>query len=137
MIEKLKNVASAVTLEPVLILFSLSQGLLMIASQSLYIDKVCKVNLAMGDEICDNIQQHEEEQVRVQQYVAVLQGYSGILQSMPAIVYALFAGPWSDVNGRKMLIVCSTFGNVLNNGVFMINIYFGHLKAEYLLFEVK
>ena len=133
---KIKAVLNDITIEPIFFLYSLCLGFYIIVSKNLYVDKVCKVNLNFTEEICDNIQQHEEEQNKVQQYVSSLQAYNSVIQAVPACIFALFAGPWSDRHGRKLLIVCAVFGYILCNVVFIINIvYFYELKAEYLLFE--
>ena len=140
---------------------------------------MCKVNLALGDEICDNIQGqdssliantslkkpsplflnlicwqffiktllidwaasnqlHKEEQAEVQKYVSTLKIYNSVLQAIPSVLFALIAGPWSDIHGRKALIISSTFGYCISNLIFMINAHFFYeLKAEYLLLEVR
>ena len=74
---KLKFCLRQISLEPVFFLFCLNSGLINIPSQSLYINKACKVNLGHNDSVCDNIQQHEEVQIETQQYVSQIQAYNG------------------------------------------------------------
>ena len=83
-------------------------------------------------------QEHKEDQAEVQKYVSTLKIYNSVLQAIPSVLFTLFAGSWSDVHGRKPLIVSSTLGYVISNLIFMINAHFFYeLKAEYLLLEVR
>ena len=130
------SIVSNITIEPVFFLLAMCYGSILIASKELYISKVCNVNFNYSKSICDNIQQHKDIQVQVQEYVAPLQAYNQIIQAIPGCLYALLAGPWSDRHGRKFLMLCSVTGYILSNGVFLINTYFFYeLKAEFLLFE--
>ena len=133
---QVKSFFSQITIEPIFFLFSLNFGLYIVVAKNLYIEKVCKVNLNFTEEICDNIQEHKEEQILVQQYVSELKVYNSVIQAIFPCLFALFAGPWSDRHGRRVLIICSVFGYILCNAVFIINTHFFYeLKAEYLLFE--
>ena len=137
--EKIKFIFANITLEPVFFLFAMNFGFYAIAANQLYVDKMCQVNLNHSAEICDNINRnasYKEIQLTNQEKVTALQVISRVLQSIPPLIYALIAGPWSDRHGRKPLIVISIFGYVLANGAFLINtIWFHELKAEYLLLE--
>ena len=125
-----------ITIEPVILLWALNYGVFHLTSQTLYIDKICKVNLNYTSEICDNIQQHKNEQIKVQEYSSTLKMYNDILQSIPEALYLLMAGSLSDTYGRKPFIAFALLGYVFNTSVFLINAFlFYQLKAEYLLFE--
>ena len=133
---KIKSVFSNITIEPLFFFYAMCIGFYAIASKTLYIQKVCKVNFNISEEICNNIQRHEEEQNNVQAYVSQLQAYNDIIQGIIPFVLAIFAGPWSDIYGRRNLMISAVFGYSLCNLVFFLNtLYFYELKAEFLLFE--
>jgi len=123
-------------LELVVFLFMYSLFMIVITSQELYIWKACRVNFNYTEEICKNISNHKDKQIDVQKFVAEIQGYNGILQSIPAIVFSFFAGPLSDDYGRKPLILIGFTGYVILNISFLINSWFMlELPVEFLLFE--
>ncbi|TRY72725.1 hypothetical protein TCAL_00269 [Tigriopus californicus] len=134
--ERITSASSLITVEPAALLLTICTGVYVLVSSELYISKVCKVNLALGEDVCDNIQDHNEEQVLVQKYVSKLKIYNRVLQSIPSLLFTVLAGPWSDVYGRKTFLISSMFGFVFNNAVFLVNAYFFYeLKAEWLLLE--
>ena len=127
---------SNITIEPVFLIFAFCYGSFSIASKELYIAKICNVNHNYSREICDHIEQHKDIQVKVHEDVATLNTYNSVIQAIPGSIFSLLAGSWSDRNGRKVLMLCSVFGYILSNGVFLLNTYyFYELKAELLLFE--
>jgi MFS family permease len=119
-----------ISLEPVFFLFCVNLGLIGISTQGLYLNKACIVNLNYTEEICRNIHDNVTIQKETQKFVSEIQAYNGMLQSAPAIVFTLFAGPLSDTYGRKPLIISALFGYFVLNIVFLINsIWFYELKV--------
>ena len=69
-------------LEPVLLFFSVSQGLSLVITEDLYIEKTCMVNFNHSEEICSNLYSHKDIQKEVQKHVSVLHGINGPLQAI-------------------------------------------------------
>jgi len=136
--EKLKHIRQNTTVEPAFFLFMMAIGMFALSSQELYIQKACRVNFNFTQDVCENLTHLADNhtQKNIQKYVAEIQAYNGILQSIPPIVFTLYGGPLSDKYGRKPLILVAFFGYLIQNIVFLVNsIWFHELKVEYLLFE--
>ena len=135
-IKKVKYLFQSVTIEPVFFLFAMNIGFFAVASQQLYVDKMCQVNLNHSKEICDSIYIHKEIQLDVQERVTRLKTINSVIQGIPSFFYSLIAGPWCDKYGRKPLIILSILGSTVSTTVFLINtIWWYELKAENLLLE--
>ena len=137
-LEFLKNVWNNITIEPVVGLYCVIIALSGIPGEELYLKKACSVNLNNSLEICDNIHEHEDIQIRTQQLVSGVQSYSSMLQGIPGIIFTLFAGPICDTYGRKPMILVPIFGYFILNFVYLINsIWFHELNVKvFLTFEV-
>jgi PCFT/HCP family folate transporter-like MFS transporter 1/3 len=88
--KKCKEIWNGITIEPVFFLSALSFGFFSLVSKTLYIQKVCKVNMNYSEEICDNIQNYTEAQIEVQKYVSTLTVYNTVIQVMLKSEYAVF-----------------------------------------------
>ena len=89
--------------------------------QNLLIEKVCLVNLGFDPDICSNLTNHKDSEIAVQKEVASLNMYLSVLTAIPGIIVSLFLGPWSDVNGRKPLIIFPQIGTMLTQFIYILN----------------
>jgi PCFT/HCP family folate transporter-like MFS transporter 1/3 len=101
--------------------------------QNLLIDKVCLVNLNYDPAICSNLTNYKDNEKEVEKVVASINMYLIILTSIPVIIVSLFLGPWSDVNGRKPLLIFPQIGIMLTQSIYVINAYQTSLPGEFIL----
>lgn len=69
---------------------------------------------------------------QVQSYVSTLKIYESLISTIPAIIFALVLGPWSEKNGRKPLMIVPTVGFLLSSFFYMFVDSFTW-SAEFLL----
>ena len=102
---------------------------------NLYLDKVCLVNFQLNASLCDpknnnetSLMLQDNETVtpftssvadQVQSYVSTLKIYESLISTIPAIIFALVLGPWSEKNGRKPLMIVPTVGFLLSSFFYM------------------
>ena len=65
----LSNVWSNITIEPLVILYTLIETMSEISGEELYLQKACKVNFNHSSEICYNLQDHGDLEVDIQKFV--------------------------------------------------------------------
>lgn len=77
-----------------------------LATQNLYLDKACRVNLNYTDEVCHALSQrltenYTMEEVEVQKLVVWMQGWKTVLQSALPALLILPWGSWSDRHQKR------------------------------------
>ena len=75
--------SSLCRIELVAFLIELANGLHSVIRTNLLIEKVCRVDLNLGNQICDDIGNHQSEQNSVQERVNDLNLYGIFLASVP------------------------------------------------------
>jgi len=130
--------------EPVQLLYVLMFSVSLVPMDRIYIDKVCQVNLKdwihslnLTTEVCQHLTKNASYAVvqnRTQELVSELKIYEGVMMSVPAIVFSLFAGSYSDQVGRRPLLAIPFLGNIFSYLCILINLYWwDQLPAEFLL----
>ena len=64
---------STMTVEPVVAMYCMITALSYITGEELYLIKACSVNLNYTREICGNISDHQEVQIKTQELVSGIQ----------------------------------------------------------------
>eukprot|EP00096_Caligus_rogercresseyi_P016065 TRINITY_DN8603_c0_g1_i1.p1 TRINITY_DN8603_c0_g1~~TRINITY_DN8603_c0_g1_i1.p1 ORF type:complete len:446 (+),score=107.13 TRINITY_DN8603_c0_g1_i1:66-1403(+) len=113
-----------VTVEPVQLFYGIMAMVSNVVRDHLFMEKACVVHLGYNSTICANLSGQPDIQNEVQGIVAELEIWDGVLVAVPALLFSLFLGSWSDAHGRKALLIIPFFGNILAFAAYIINYYF-------------
>ncbi|XP_031763048.2 solute carrier family 46 member 3-like isoform X2 [Galleria mellonella] len=129
-VQKTKRMMSLITVEPILACYVMPSVLSALATQNLYLEKACRVNLAYEHHICDALTRRETqnytfEEEAVQKLVASVAGWKTVLQSFLPCGILIFLGAYSDrVGQRKFCMLLPIIGEFLTSVGLIVNTYF-------------
>ncbi|KAF2884242.1 hypothetical protein ILUMI_21934, partial [Ignelater luminosus] len=130
-LQKTKIIFCNITVEPVMVLYILPSVMASIATQNLNLEKACRVNLKLNEEICDGLAERNtsryntSDEVDVQKLVASMYAWRTVVQSLVPAIILMFLGSWSDRRRRrKPCILCPILGEILTCTGFLLCTYF-------------
>ncbi|KPJ02439.1 Solute carrier family 46 member 3 [Papilio xuthus] len=128
--QKARHMFSLITVEPILACYVMPSVLTALATQNLYLEKACRVNLAFEPHICDALTKRETanytmEEEAVQTLVASVAGWKTVLQSFLPCGILIFLGAYSDrVGQRKFCMLIPIIGEFLTSIGLIVNTFF-------------
>ncbi|KPJ08369.1 Solute carrier family 46 member 3 [Papilio machaon] len=128
--QKARHMFSLITVEPILACYVMPSVLSALATQNLYLEKACRVNLAFEQHICDALTKRETanytiEEEAVQTLVASVAGWKTVLQSFLPCGILIFLGAYSDrVGQRKFCMLIPIVGEFLTSIGLIVNTFF-------------
>ncbi|XP_026822685.1 hippocampus abundant transcript 1 protein-like [Rhopalosiphum maidis] len=120
------------TVEPMLFPYLIASILVILANQNLNIQKACRVELELGTDVCNDLENKDknstvltDSEIAVQKLVADMLIWQTILQSSLPAVFVLFLGSWSDRNRlRRPCMLLPVYGEVVRNLGLLACVYF-------------
>ncbi|XP_015521676.2 solute carrier family 46 member 3 isoform X1 [Neodiprion lecontei] len=110
-----------VTIEPTMWLYMMAYMTTSVVEQAFYVNKACRVDHGLSEEICDNLSENDTLQTEVQVTVSTFHQWNDIASYAFPIILALFNGNWSDRRGRKAPLVIALIGKVIFSFMIVVN----------------
>lgn len=131
-LSKIKVFVANITVEPLVVCVILPSIMCLLTAQNLYLEKSCRVNLKLDNEICDALTARNESfpnykihEATVQKFAANMVIWKNIIQSIFPATLLLFLGSWSDRHlRRKVCIMNCLLGEISNCVTALLSTYF-------------
>lgn len=139
---KFKIVVANITVEPILICYIIPCVMSALATQNLSLEKACRVNLGLKEEVCDALSARNSsgynrtEEAAVQSLVATMSAWRNVIQSVVPTIIMLFLGSWSDRHQRrKPCFLLPMSGEIITVcGLLLCTYFFYELPIEFNTF---
>ncbi|KAK4884689.1 hypothetical protein RN001_000960 [Aquatica leii] len=119
-----------VTIEPVILLFTIPHSLVGIPLSNLFLEKACRTVLMLNETLCDSIVTGEpllsdHEEVKLQKQVTTMIAWTSMIKGAVPGFLLLFLGAWSD-RGKtlKPFIILPFVGELFRLSNCLISTYF-------------
>ena len=123
--EVVKRSLSWITVEPVEFFYVLMFTTSNVVRDNLFLDKVCLLDFNYTSEACYNLTHglkvDKNISDNVQDQATSMEVIDGILMALPAVIFSLFVGAWSDANGRRAVLIIPFLGNILSFIVYIVS----------------
>ncbi|CAL4151396.1 unnamed protein product, partial [Meganyctiphanes norvegica] len=127
------NVLNSITVEPILLMNAVASTGTEVIKESLQLDKSCLVTLNYTEDICQHLQDHQDESIKVQQASSTLNGAANAVQDFLPVLLLAYIGPLADRWGRKPFIYLAIIGGSLETISYLLNSIFFNWPAHVIL----
>ncbi|XP_053635893.2 lysosomal proton-coupled steroid conjugate and bile acid symporter SLC46A3-like [Cherax quadricarinatus] len=138
--QRLAYVVNNVTVEPIMFLNIFAWTLQTTLVTNMVLEKVCADRYNHTEAECQNLTTEvateatmEAGSEGMQRDTAWVMMMQEIVASLPAVVYVLLLGSWSDTHGRKLPMLLSFTGSFIATIVYMMNAFWWWLPVEDIL----
>ncbi|KAL0281618.1 UNVERIFIED_CONTAM: hypothetical protein PYX00_002552 [Menopon gallinae] len=126
-----------ITIEPAVFALFLAANLSEFIITNLIMERICEVELKLNKTECSYLGSNTDEGRRiealVQPYASVLLTGKNLLSSIVPAIMSLFLGPWSDYNGRKLILLAPMLGLAASFLIYAGFSYFPNIAPAYFL----
>ncbi|XP_042860369.1 proton-coupled folate transporter-like [Penaeus japonicus] len=132
---RVERYLSNITVEPALLLHSLSYAVEGIFKTNMVVDKTCSIQLQYSGDVCTELDSgnYGKQQDTVQAITNKYNMYSQWIEMGPAVFVLIFMGMWSDRRSRRLPLLLPMLGSTIKALGLMANAYFWSLQPYFIL----
>ncbi|XP_017956090.1 proton-coupled folate transporter isoform X1 [Drosophila navojoa] len=133
---RLMSIIRNISVEPTMFLYMFAFMITSVVEQNFFLQKACRVNNNLSDDICTNIHKKENEDYKKQvlDTTASFHQWENISAHVFPIILALFLGSFSDRRGRKLPLLMGLVGKFIYSTMIVVNAKMSTWPVEYIIY---